>query len=59
MHKFDPAQQFDHVSDAVDLINQEPSPIDALMQVIRSNVENGEFGFASDLVAEFGLNGKL
>jgi hypothetical protein len=52
---FDPGASFDSPRQAVDLINLQPNPIDALLAVVKANVEYSEFGFASEVISEFGL----
>lgn len=52
---FNSRSTFSGPTEAVDLINQQADPIEALLAVVRANVEIGEFGFAADVIRDFGL----
>lgn len=51
---FDPGKSFDSPTEAIDLIQQQPDQIEALLAVVRANVQHSEFGFASEVIREFG-----
>jgi hypothetical protein len=53
--KFDAGQQFDSPGEAVALILTQNDPMEALLAVVRANVEVDEFGFASEVVSEYGV----
>lgn len=52
---FSPERHFNSPIEAVELINQQPVPVDALLAVVRANIELEEFDFASDVVQEYGV----
>jgi hypothetical protein len=47
---FDPDQCFDSVKEAISVIGKCPNVRKALIETVEANIENGEFGFASELV---------
>lgn len=51
--KFDPSQQFDSVQEALDLIAKQPDQVEALKQIVCSNIDYGEYGFAAEVCRDF------
>lgn len=51
---FDPDGYFESTAQAIQQIRQQPVPLDALMAVVKANVEKNELGFASELILEWG-----
>jgi hypothetical protein len=51
---FDPHRSFDSVEEAITYINRYSDPEDRLFETLRSNFDNGEFGFARELLYDFG-----
>lgn len=51
---FNPAQGFDSTQQAIKLIMQQPTPHESLMAVLNANILVDEFGFASELIKEYG-----
>ncbi|MEB0032887.1 hypothetical protein QN372_19235 [Undibacterium sp. RTI2.1] len=51
---FDAGRQFDSPTEAIALIMQQSNPTEALLAVVRANVEAGECGFASEVIRDFG-----
>ena len=52
--EFNPDSEFTSPADAVKQIRQQPDPLAALMAVVKANVEKSEFGFASEVILEWG-----
>ena len=52
MSKFDPNKSFESPMEAVDYCNEQVLPMDAFKAVVLANIDEWEFGFASELVAE-------
>lgn len=52
---FDPAQSFMSPEDAVKLIMLQQNPHESLIAVINANIQIEEYGFASELITEYGL----
>ncbi|MEB0118662.1 hypothetical protein QN395_19435 [Undibacterium sp. RTI2.2] len=50
---FDAGRQFDSPADAIALIMRQSDSTEALLAVVRANIEYGEFGFASEVIREF------
>ena len=51
---FDPDMGFDNTNQAVQLIVEQDEPLDALMEVMRCNIINDEYGFAAELIRTYG-----
>jgi hypothetical protein len=51
--KFDPSQQFDSVQEALDLIAKQPDQVEALKQIVCSNIDFGEYRFAAEVCQDF------
>ena len=50
---FDPAASFDSTDEALKAICLQSDPLATLLAVVKSNIQAGEFGFASEIVKEF------
>jgi len=53
---FDPQQTFESVQEALDLICAQSTPLEALMKVVKHNIEVGEFGFSGELILAFSIS---
>ncbi len=53
MKNFDPNRDFESVSEAVKYCEKQTNPVLALKMVACANIDQGEYGFASELIAEF------
>lgn len=51
---FEPEMKFESVNEAVDMILDQDRPEEALLAVVRANVNFGEFGFAGEVLQEYG-----
>lgn len=51
---FDAGRQFDSPNEAIALIMRQSDPTEALLAVVRANVEADECGFASEVLRDFG-----
>jgi hypothetical protein len=49
--KFNPKQSFDSPQQAIDLCKKRKDPIEAAKQIVSENIDMGEYGFASEVVA--------
>lgn len=49
----DPDQQFETIADAIKLILSQDNPLKALKAFVCANLDNGEFGCASDLILAY------
>lgn len=50
---FNPHAEFSSPTEAINLIAAQPDLLEAMLSVVRSNVEIGKFGFASQVVNDF------
>jgi len=54
MNDFSPDMQFDSVTEALEIIEIQADQMQALKDIVSANIDNGEFGFAAELIQEFG-----
>jgi hypothetical protein len=48
---FDPERQFESPDEAIEYANRQPDPLEAAKAIILSNIEVGEYGFASEVTS--------
>ena len=51
--EFSPDMDFESVAEAVELINKQISSLDAAFATVRANINNGEYGFAKELMTVY------
>lgn len=51
---FNQSSYFSSTANAISYIKGQPKPVDALVELVRANVEINEYAFASEVIQEFG-----